>query len=178
GASRSTEGVRRLVVLNTAAFFPPPGKKLPWQLWLVRNTPLGPLLVRGLGLFSWGLVRFCCVKPLPAAVRAGYLAPYRSWRERIAVLRFVQDIPQKPGDRASELVRAVEEGLPRFGGVPMLICWGQRDFVFDRSFLAGWQERFPQAEVHSLADAGHLVLEDAGQRILGLIRDFLDRHPL
>jgi haloalkane dehalogenase len=177
-AARHPERVRRLVVLNTAAFLPPAGKKLPWQLWLVRNTPLGPLLVRGLGAFSWGLVRFCSVKPLPGAVRAGYLAPHRSWRERIAVLRFVQDIPLKPGDRAYELVRCVAEGLPRFRGVPMLICWGERDFVFDRSFLAGWQERFPHAEVHSFADAGHLVLEDAGERILPLIREFLDRHPL
>jgi haloalkane dehalogenase len=177
-ASRHPERVRRLVVLNTAAFLPAPPKRLPWQLRLVRNTPLGPPLARGLGLFSWGLVRFCSVRPLAPAVRAGYLAPYRSWTERIAVLRFVQDIPLRPGDRAYELVRSVEEALPRFRGVPMLICWGERDFVFDASFLASWRQRFPGAEVHSFADAGHLVLEDAGERVLPLVRDFLDRHPL
>jgi haloalkane dehalogenase len=177
-ASRHPERIARLVVLNTAAFLPTPGKRLPWQLRLVRNTPLGPLLVRGLGLFSRGLVRFCAVRPLPAGVRAGYLAPYRSWMERIAVLRFVQDIPVRPGDRSYGLVRWVEEALPRFRAVPMLICWGERDFVFDPSFLAGWRERFPDAEVHSFAAAGHLVLEDAGERILPLVRDFLDRHPL
>ena len=102
----------------------------------------------------------------------------RTWAERIAVLRFVQDIPLGPGDPADELVRAVEENLPRFRAVPMLLCWGERDFVFDRDFLAGWQARFPQAEVHTFADAGHLVLEDAGERILPLVRDFLARHPL
>src|SRR5262245_40625611 len=46
-ASRHPERIRRLVILNTAAFLLPAGKRLPRSLWLVRNTPLGPLLVRG-----------------------------------------------------------------------------------------------------------------------------------
>jgi haloalkane dehalogenase len=176
-ASRYPERVARLVVLNTAAFWVP-GKKLPWQLWLIRNTPLGALLVRGLNLFSEGLVRFCAVRPLPVWVRAGYLAPYRTWRDRIAVLRFIQDIPMNPGDPSYGLVQSVEEGLGRFRDVPMLICWGARDFVFDDDFLAGWRQRFPQAEIHHFPAAHHLVLEDEGPRITALVRDFLQRHPL
>src|SRR5262249_22136183 len=58
------ERVKRLVILNTSAFLLPAGKVLPWQIWLVRNTPLGPLLVRGLNLFSRGAVNSCVVKPL------------------------------------------------------------------------------------------------------------------
>jgi haloalkane dehalogenase len=176
-ASRFPQRIGRIVVLNTAAFLMPPGKKLPWQLWIVRNTPLGPFLVRGLNLFSWGLVRYGVVRPLPPAVRAAYLKPYRSWRDRIAVLRFVQDIPLHPRDPSYHLVLSVQEGLHRFAGVPMLICWGARDFVFDDDFLAQWQRHFPAAEVHRFADAGHLVLEDAGDRIVPLVRDFLERHP-
>jgi haloalkane dehalogenase len=177
-ASRCPDRIARLVVLNTAAFRMPAGKKLPWQLWLIRNTPLGALLVRGLNLFSWGLVRFCVSRPLSPDVRAGYLAPYRTWRDRIAVLRFIQDIPLKPVDPSYELVKSVEEGLDRFQKVPMLICWGGRDFVFDDEFLAGWRQRFPQAEVHRFAEAHHLVLEDEGPRITALVRDFLARHSL
>jgi haloalkane dehalogenase len=176
-ASRHPERVKRLVILNTAAFLLPPGRSLPWQLWLVRNTPLGPLLVRGLNAFSRGLVACCAVKRLAPEVRAGYLAPYDSWANRIAVLRFVQDIPLRPGDRCYELVRSVMEGLERFRSLPMLICWGEKDFVFDGAFLAEWQRRFPGAEVHRFPDAGHLVLEDAGDEITPLVRDFLQRHP-
>lgn len=176
-ANRHPRRVARLVLLNTAAFRLPPGKKLPWQIRLVRNTPLGPILVRGFNAFSQGLVRTCSVKPLSPAVRAGYLAPYDGWNARRAVLRFVQDIPLAPGDVSFDLVRSVEEGLPRFRSVPMLICWGRRDFVFDDDFLAGWNARFPDAEVHVFDDAGHLVLEDAGDRIVPLVQDFLKRHP-
>jgi cis-3-alkyl-4-acyloxetan-2-one decarboxylase len=177
-ASRHPERIKRLVILNTAAFLLPAGKRLPWSLWLCRNTPLGPLLVRGLNAFSRGAVRYCATSPLPPAVTAGYLAPYDSWRNRLAVLRFVQDIPLGPGDRSYATVKSVEDGLDRFRGVPMLICWGERDFVFDDAFLGEWQRRFPAAEVHRFPDAGHFVLEDAGAAIAPLVRDFLRRHPL
>jgi haloalkane dehalogenase len=177
-ASRYPQRIKRLVVLNTAAFHLPKGNRLPWSLWLCRNTPAGPLLVRGLNAFSWVAARLCSHRRLPPPVRQRYLAPYDSWQHRIAVLRFVQDIPLRPGDRAYDLVEEVEQGLDRFRMLPMLICWGQRDWVFDRDFLAQWQSRFPQAEVHCFADAGHYVLEDAGAEILALVRDFLERHPL
>jgi haloalkane dehalogenase len=173
------ERVRRLVVFNTAAFHLPPGKPLLWQLRLCRNRLLGPLLVRGLNLFCRGAARVGCVRrPMPPDVRAGYLAPYDSWGHRVAVLRFVQDIPLHPGDPAYELVSEVEAGLGRFRDVPMLVCWGERDFVFDRHFLNEWRRRFPRAEVHAFADAGHYVLEDARDEVLPLVRDFLQRHPL
>jgi pimeloyl-ACP methyl ester carboxylesterase len=177
-AIRHPERIKRLIVLNTAAFLLPAGKPLPRSLWLCRNTPLGALLVRGLNAFSRGAVRFCSIRPLDAAVRASYLAPYDSWSHRIAVLRFVQDIPLRPGDRAYATVQAVQDGLARFRDLPMLICWGERDFVFDRDFLAEWERRFPAASTHRFPDAGHFVLEDAGAAIIPLVRDFLRHHPL
>jgi haloalkane dehalogenase len=178
-AHRHPECVKRLVVLNTAAFHLPAGKRLPWQLWLCRDTPLGPSLVRGLNAFCRGAARVGCTRrPMSAEVRAGYLAPYDSWRNRIAVLRFVQDIPLRPGDRSYELVTGVQDGLSRFRRLPMLICWGGRDFVFDRHFLDEWVRRFPGAEVHHFPDAGHYVLEDARDEVILLVRDFLQRHPL
>jgi haloalkane dehalogenase len=75
-------------------------------------------------------------------------------------------------------VRQTAEDLARFQRLPMLICWGEKDFVFDGHFLAEWVRRFPEAEVHRFQDSGHYVLEDAGDRIIPLVRDFLARHPL
>jgi haloalkane dehalogenase len=166
------------VILNTAAFLLPAGKSLPRALWLFRKTPLGPLLIRGLNAFCRGAARRCVVHPLSPAVRGAYLAPYDSWRNRIAILRFVQDIPLRHGDASYDLVAEVQEGLHRFRTVPMMICWGERDFVFDADFLAEWRRRFPNAEVHSFPNAGHYVLEDAAEAIVPLVRSFLTRHPL
>ena len=178
-AHRRPERVKRLVVLNTAAFHLPAEKPVPWSLRMCRTPVMGPLLVRGLNAFSRAAVRWCAMRrPLPKEVRDAYLAPYDSWRNRIAVLRFVQDIPLRPGDSGYDLVSAVQDGLQRFRDAPMLICWGEKDFVFDRHFLAEWRRRFPAAEVHAFADAGHFVLEDAVEEVVPLVRDFLRRHPL
>jgi len=177
-AARHPERVARLVILNTAAFRLPPGKALPRELWWVRKTPFGPFFVRGLNHFVEGSVRRCTVKPLAMEVVERYRMPFRSWSDRRAVLRFVQDIPLGHGDPAWATMEETEKSLEGFRSLPMLICWGMKDFVFDGDFLAEWERRFPDAEVHRFHDAGHFVLEDAGAAIVPLVRDFLQRHPL
>jgi len=178
-AARRPERVARLVLLNTAGFRLPAGKRLPWELKLARSRVLGAFLVRSLNLFARGATRACVTRrKLPPDVRAGYLAPYSSFRDRIAVHRFVQDIPIGPSDPAFPVVEAVERSLERWRSVPVLLLWGARDFVFDDAFLAEWRRRLPSAETHRFQDAGHYVLEDAFDEILPLISSFLARHPL
>jgi cis-3-alkyl-4-acyloxetan-2-one decarboxylase len=177
-AARHPERIARLVVLNTAAFHLPASKPFPWPLWICRDTPLGAWMVRGLNAFCRGAALVGCKRnPMPRALRAAYVAPYDSWANRIAVHRFVQDIPLRPGDRAYDLVTEVQGRLGQLAGVPMMIAWGLKDFVFDRHFLEEWMNRFPGAEVHAFEDAGHYVLEDEAAHIIPLVRGFLDRHP-
>lgn len=177
-AARNPERVARIVAMNTACFRLPPGKALPRELWWVRNTPLGPLLVRGLDLFVRGSIRRCVVRPLPPEVAERYRAPFPTWRDRLAVLRFVQDIPLRPGDPAWPVLEETEAALPRFAGTPLLLCWGMRDFVFDGEILGEWERRFPGAGVHRFEDAGHWLLEDAGEEVARLVTAFLDAHPI
>ncbi|HUO09666.1 MAG TPA: alpha/beta fold hydrolase [Phycisphaerae bacterium] len=172
-ASRHPERVARIIVLNTGAFTLPKSKAMPWQLTLARTPVVGALLVRGLNAFSRGAVKDCVMRPLSPEAARGYLAPYDSWFNRLAVHRFIQDIPLKPGDRAWDIVAGVEENLLQFRHVPMLICWGMKDFVFDEHFLNRWIELFPKAGVHRFDNAGHYVLEDAHEQIIPLVQQFL-----
>ena len=166
--------IKRLVILNTAAFPLPESKPFPWQLWLVRDTPLGPLMVRGLNAFSRGATHLAVTrKKLPKTLRDAYCAPYDSWADRIATLRFVQDIPLRPGESGYDIVSDTAAGLEVFGDRPVLICWGDKDFVFDHHFLEVWRKLYPNAEVHRFADCGHYILEDASEEIIPLVRRFL-----
>lgn len=178
-AARYPERIARLIVLNTAAFRLPAGKRFPWPLWACRDTPLGAWLVRGLNLFVRGTARIGCKhRPLARALRDAYAAPYDSWAHRIAIHRFVQDIPLRPGDRSYDVVAWVEERLHLLADVPMLVGWGMKDFVFDHHFLVEWQRRFPQAEVHRFPMAGHYVLEDEADTLIPLVTSFLAAHPV
>ena len=96
----------------------------------------------------------------------------------MAIHEFVRDIPLAPCQRS--LLTGVETAarLEDLIDVTMLICWGERDFVFDRHFLAEWRRRFPKAKVVAFADAGHFVLEDVRESVLGEIADFLVKHPV
>jgi haloalkane dehalogenase len=175
-AVRNPERVARIVILNTAAFHLMEGKALPWQLWVVRNTPIGALLVRGFNAFARGASRLAVTRrPLSREIRNAYCAPYGNWSDRIATLRFVQDVPLAAGDPAYAPLTEIQEGLQRFSSHPILICWGARDFVFDDEFLDEWRNTYPHAEVHRFDDAGHYVLEDASSEIVELVSNFLKK---
>jgi len=142
-AVRHPERIERLVIMNTAAFPLPAAKPFPLGLRICRDSWLGTWLVRGFNAFSRGAAMVGCkAHPMSAELQTLYQLPYDSWQNRIATLRFVQDIPLKPGDRNYELICSVAEGIQQFANRPMLICWGELDFVFDRHFLAEWQRRF------------------------------------
>jgi haloalkane dehalogenase len=173
-AARHPERVRRLIILNTGAFHLPAGKSLPWQLWVVRNTPVGALLVRGFNAFARGATHLAATRTrLPKELRDAYCAPYDSWSARISNLRFVQDIPLASSDPAYGVVTETSEKLSLLADKPILICWGSRDFVFDHHFLAEFRRIFPAAQVREFDDCGHYVLEDAPEEIIELMRGFL-----
>jgi len=173
-ALRHIDRIRRLIVLNTAAFFPPAGKTLPLRLRMIRNWHLfSTLSVLGLNLFARSALYMATRRNLTHDVKSGLVAPYNCWQNRIATLMFVRDIPLDSTDAGYHLVKEVDENLYKLSSVPMLICWGMRDFVFDADYLAEWQKRFPDAVVHAFENAGHYVLEDVPQKIIGCVQDFM-----
>ena len=166
--------INRMVVANTAAFPMPDDKTFPPALWLVRNTKLGALLVQGMNAFSGIAARVAFKKPVSKEVRDAYTGPYDSWDNRIATLRFVQDIPLSSDDPGYAIVAGTEAKLANFKDKPCLLAWGEKDFVFDMPFLNKWKRLFPDAKVLSYPDCGHYIFEDAGPPLTRAICDFLD----
>ena len=178
-ATQNPDRISRIVLLNTAAFPKPNGKDFHTTLRLARSRWFGALLVRGLNAFVRGAIRFSVTrKPMPPEIAACYLEPYSSWADRIAIHRFVQDIPLRSGDQAFEILTNTAASLKCLSDKPMLICWGMRDFIFDHHFLDEWTTRFPNVDVHRFEDCGHYILEDAGGEVISLIERFLQSYPL
>jgi haloalkane dehalogenase len=178
-AIRHPESIARLVVMNTAAFLPPLGKRIPIRLKIIRNfKPFANIAVLGFNLFAYSALFMASHKGLSREVKSGLIAPYNCWKNRIAILKFVQDIPMSAKDPSYGLVKETDENLNQFSKIPMLICWGRYDFVFDTEYLDEWKRRFPNAEVYCYPEAGHYVLEDVPDKIVPHIHDFLKRHSL
>ena len=177
-ALRHPERICRFVLMNTAAFLPPPGKPIPIILKLIRGLkPFAVLAVQGFNLFALGALFKNSYKGLSKDVKAGLIAPYNCWKNRIATLKFVQDIHLTENNPSYRVIKQLDNNLKLFLNIPMLICWGEHDFVFDSDYLDEWIRRFPDAEVHRFAEAGHYVLEDASEKIIPIVDRFLRRHP-
>lgn len=172
-ATRRPETIRRLVLFNTAAFYV---DAVPWVLRVARSPVIGALLVRGLNAFARGALRWGTSRPdrFTPAIRASYLAPYDSWRHRVAIYRFVQDIPVSRSHSSRATLDQIEARLSRLRNHPALILWGADDFVFTtKDILPQWRRHLPQADIHVLEAAGHYVVEDAYERILPKLKGFL-----
>ncbi len=177
-AARQPGRVGRIVVLNTAAF---PSDHVAARIRLCRVPGLGALLVRGLNAFAGGAaVMAMHARRLTPDERAGYLWPYDSWAHRVAVHRFIRDIPLEAGHPSRPALEAIAARLPQLAPRVGLILWGGRDFCFDDYFLSRWQALCPHAECVRYPDAGHYVLEDAGPDVRRRIREFFQNqqnHP-
>jgi haloalkane dehalogenase len=160
------------VLMNTAAFR---STRIPLRIAVCRLPLLGPLAVRGLNAFSRAALRMAVAKPehLSPSARRGYLAPYDSWRNRVAVLRFVQDIPLRPSHASYAGLVRIEQALPRLSQRPFLFVWGERDWCFTTRFLDEWVQRVPDAQVVRLPDAGHYLFEDSPEQVAHALRSFL-----
>ncbi len=169
--------IEKLVIMNTAAFPMPKlkhgEKHLPAALSLARNSSLGAWLVLQCNAFAGAAAYLGFKKTVSGAVRRAYKGPYDSPANRIATLRFVQDIPLSENDPGFDILLNTAEHLPKFSHLPCLLAWGERDFVFDQPFLNTWLKLFPQAETIRLSDCGHYVLEDGGPQLVERIRQFI-----
>lgn len=173
-ALRHRQRVSRIIVMNTAAFFPPAAKKLPLRLHLLKRfSALARPAVLGGNLFARSALFMAPRTPLSSAVKKGLCAPYNSWNNRLATYKFVEDIPLIPSHPSYPVLKWLDGNLHRLSSIPMMILWGMHDFVFDPDYLAEWHHRFPHARIRTYPDAGHYLLEDEPERIPAEILNFL-----
>lgn len=175
-AGRNPDRFSHLVAVNTAAFPLQPGMSFPPILGPARG-PLGKWLICQLNTFLLGTL-FIGVKSrkLSRAEKAGYKSPYKTSQDRLAIHRFVEDIPVSPADPSWETLLKVENDLTNLKHLPLLLLWGEKDPVFNTDFRDHWQKLWPEAQVHSWPDAGHLLLDEFPEKILPIIRQFRNRN--
>ncbi|WP_395105061.1 alpha/beta fold hydrolase [Actinomadura sp. SCN-SB] len=176
------ERVAGLFLLNTAVHVPRGRFKVPFSLTLFRAPGLGEVMVKGLAAFHrLFLFKVGVMAPerLTPMVKRAYLAPHPTWSSRTAVLVFPREIPVRPDEQPwARLAARMEEGLERhFRDRPVKIVWAMRDPGFTPDVLREmWLETFPDADVVRLDEVGHYLQEDAHERIVPELLDFLAKE--
>ncbi len=160
------------VILNTAAFPPP---YVPLRIAACRIPVIGNWAMRQLNLFALAALKMTLhrLPKLDPKVAAGLIAPYSNWGNRVAIARFVQDIPRSPSDPTWQLLYNIEQQLPSLGDRPVKLIWGMHDWCFRPECLHRFQKLLPQAQTQELSDVGHYVMEEAADEVLAAIRSQL-----
>lgn len=171
-AVRHPERFKRLIISNTAAFR---SDRIPKIIALWRIPLLGEIAVLGFNVFVRLAMRIALERRerMVPPVKAGYMAPYNSWANRIATLRFVQDIPMQPDHPSYSTLVEVESQLPRLRHLPVLLMWGEKDWCFTPWFRDRFLEFFPQAQRLDFPQAGHLVYEDEPEQTFRAVQEFI-----
>lgn len=171
-ARRRPGRVSRLALANTWCW--PVNRDLHF-LWfsLLAGSPLGQYLIKRRNVFvDGGIPRAMGVK---SAITPEMLGHYRhaqpSARERAASAALPWQIIG-----ASQWLDDIWEDRARFVDKPTLIFWGLRDIAFRRKELSRWRSALEYSEVHDYDDVGHFVAEEAPDRVIAALRDFMRRH--
>lgn len=175
-AGRNPDRFSHLVAVNTAAFPLQPGMSFPPILGPARGF-LGEWLIRKANAFLLGtLLIGVKTRKFSRAEKAGYKAPYLTSSDRLAIHRFVEDIPVSTADPSWETLLQVERNLDQLKHLPLLLLWGEKDPVFNTDFRDHWLKLWPTAQVHSWPEAGHLLLDEFPNTILPIVRKFRTEH--
>jgi haloalkane dehalogenase len=161
----------KIVLLNTAAFPPP---FFPWRIRVCRVPWIGSWGMRRLNLFARAAIRMATELPrgLPKDVAEGLLAPYDSWENRVAIDRFVHDIPTRSTQKTWQTLESIEQFLPTLE-LPVKLIWGMKDWCFRPECLQRFINIWPQADVLRFHDGGHYIMLDKGEEVSRAIHDFV-----
>ena len=168
------ERIAKLLILNTAAFPPP---YIPRRIAVCRFPILGSAAIRYANAFAVAAT-WMAIDRLPKlskSAREGLLYPYGKPSDRIAIDRFVQDIPMSPSHRTHPVLVTLEQRLKTLAHKPTHFVWGMKDWCFRPECLERLKLRFPDAHVRKLPDVGHYVMEEASAEVIEELDKLLAR---
>ncbi len=168
-AVKHPANIRAFMTLNSMAFS---DYALPWRLQICRIRWLGAKIIMGLRLFQLD------ARKLPKEIQAAYDYPFPDDASRIAMLRFIEDIPCVPEDASAQSMFEIESGLWLLRDRPASIVWAMKDWLYRTKNLAKWCQYFPEAELHMIERAGRYVAEDAPAELSHHIQSFLTRNRI
>lgn len=178
-AAKHPEAVSRLCVLNTfAPAFPSPfglvaetkGLRARGETLIGRHNVVVEQFLLGAGLAH--------PERLDECARAAYRAPLRDSADRSGTLAFTRAMPFSAEDSAAQIATYIGEALKSaLARTPLLLVWGLADPFFGVDTLRSWTDARRDAEVVTLADAGHFLQEDAPDAVIAAVLGFIQDSP-
>ena len=168
-ARRHPDRVKRLVLANTWCW---PVNRDPhfWFFSRMMASPLGQYLIKRRNFFVNAVMPKAVGnrEALTPAVLEHYRRAQPSRAERAANAALPGYIVG-----ATDWLGEIWDDRPAFRGKPALVLWGLKDVAFRAKELDRWRSELAHCEVHEFPDCGHFLAEEAPERILPLLWEFM-----
>jgi len=175
-ATAYPDRVKRLVIMNTGIGVLPAGAKT----WIsdmeergILEDVLGDMDMYIPRMFASTLMHGTAIETM---IRA-YAAPFPDRSFCIGAIAFPRDIPVGDDHPSAATMRSIQKKLGLLKDKAKIIIWGMKDPIFPRLVLDWWRKVYPDAESHELVEAGHFLQEDAPEKIVTIITNFLRKNP-
>jgi haloalkane dehalogenase len=157
--------ISRLVVMDTGLFT---GRQRMADAWVAFRD----FVARTEDLPISMLVRRACARDPGDDVAAAYDAPFPQKEAKAGARAFPLMLPTEPGAPGAEAGQRVLEAL-REDRRPTLMLWADSDPVLPISTGERFAAAIGRDRPQVIADAGHFLQEDQGERIGALVADWL-----
>jgi haloalkane dehalogenase len=166
-AAEHPERVAGIVAANTGL---PTGEHGMPEIWWQFRRAIESAPVLDIGRF----VQAGCLSPLSDEVRAAYDAPFPDESYKVGPRVMPGLVPVTPEDPAGVANRAAWEVLRRWDK-PFLVAFADGDPITG-PMAPVLTRSIPGARQATVADAGHFLQEDAGERLGALIAEFVAEY--
>jgi pimeloyl-ACP methyl ester carboxylesterase len=171
--------IKHLVIMSTWAFdfHPEFADNIPQLFHFCRQPILGEGMLLGYNAFVEVFLFATIVRKerLTDEVMRAYRAPFPDYHTRIPTMD-IQDVPLEADHPSRPTMKGIEAKLKNLN-VPVLLCWGEDDYVLSSSHLFGrWKWFYPHAETALIPKASHFLQEDAPDEAVDNILKFMVKY--
>ncbi|WP_436933609.1 alpha/beta fold hydrolase [Halovenus marina] len=106
--------------------------------------------------------------PLTDEIHQHYTAPFPSAEDRVPLWVLARELIGSSG-----WYESLWQRRSQIAQKPALVAWGLKDPSFGESYLDRWESALSNETVHRLPETGHFVPDEAADRVVPRLREFL-----
>jgi haloalkane dehalogenase len=108
-------------------------------------------------------------------LKKAYTAPFPDKASCKGARAFPLDIPSSEDHPTASYMQETRDHLDDLQSTPKILIWGMQDPIFPPKVIEFWRRIYPDVEVFEIPEAGHFLQEDAPEKIVGFIQNFLQQ---